>query len=524
MTGTILFAIGALRAARNLHRGLLHNILRLPMSFFDTTPLGRVMNRFSKDTDIIDAILPHMMRNWLWMFTSVVAIFIVISIATPFFAIFVVPTLILYYFIQKFFIATSRQLKRLESVTRSPIYSHFSESISGQSVIRAYKEQKRFIGESEDKVDRNQAISYLSICANRWLGVRLEILGAFVVLAASIFAVLSRDSIEAAIVGLSITYALQTSSLMNFFVRITTEVETNIVAVERVEEYSDVPQEAAWKTVDVDPKWPQHGVVEFVNFQLRYRDGLDLVLKGINFTALSKEKIGIVGRTGAGKSSLTLALFRIIEAADGKIVIDDIDVSKIGLHSLRSRLTIIPQDPVLFSATLRTNIDPFQKFSDDEIWTALEHSHLKSYVKGLADGLEHKIAEGGENLSVGQRQLVCLSRALLRKTKVLILDEATAAIDIETDELIQRTIRTQFTDCTILTIAHRLNTILDSDRIIVLDKGIIAEFDTPDNLMRNEKSIFYSMAREAGLIESENATTSYGSHEGDDDSNSTIII
>lgn len=514
--GSILFALGTLRAAGRLHNGLLYNILRLPMTFFDVTPLGRIMNRFSKDIDGIDMVLPQMMRNWVWLFLSIIAIFIVISIATPWFAVFALPILLIYYFIQKFFIATSRQLKRLESVTRSPIYSHFSESISGQSTIRAYNEQKRFSAESEEKVDYNQAISYLSICANRWLGVRIEIIGSFVVLAASLFAIAARDSIEAAIVGLSITYSLQISSLMNYFIRITTEVETNIVAVERVEEYSEKPQEAAWKTVDVDPKWPVKGVVEFQDLQLRYREGLDLVLKGISFTAKSSEKIGIVGRTGAGKSSLTLALFRIIEAASGKIIIDEIDIAKIGLHSLRSRLTIIPQDPVLFSSTLRMNIDPFSKFSDDEIWTALEQSHLKQYVKALPDGLSHIISEGGNNLSVGQRQLVCLSRALLRKTKVLILDEATAAIDIETDELIQKTIRTQFNDCTILTIAHRLNTILDSNRIIVLDKGIIAEFDTPEMLLQNEDSIFYGMAKDAGLIDI------YDSQ--DDDSNQTVII
>lgn len=216
---------------------------------------------------------------------------------------------------------------------------------------------------------------------------------------------------------------------------------------------------------------------------------------------MSQEKIGIVGRTGAGKSSLTLALFRIIEGAGGKIIIDDIDIASIGLHSLRNRLTIIPQDPVLFSGSLRMNIDPFQSYPDDSIWMALEQSHLKSFVKGLTDGLEFKITEGGENLSVGQRQLVCLARALLRKTKVLILDEATAAIDIETDELIQKTIRSQFNDCTILTIAHRLNTIMDSDRIIVLDQGIIAEFDSPANLLSNTNSIFYGMAKNSGLVD-----------------------
>lgn len=259
------------------------------------------------------------------------------------------------------------------------------------------------------------------------------------------------------------------------------------------------------------------------------------MLRGINFSVNSEEKIGIVGRTGAGKSSLTLALFRIIEASDGKIIIDDVDISKIGLHSLRSRLTIIPQDPVLFSGSLRMNIDPFNTYSDDAVWMALEDSHLKLFVKGLSDGLMYKIAEGGENLSVGQRQLVCLARALLRKTKVLILDEATAAIDLETDELIQvrkgnipsrinennsikfhsislyrfycrsqKTIRTKFTDCTILTIAHRLNTIMDSDRIIVLDQGKIAEFDSPANLLADKNTIFYGMAKNAGLVNNPN--------------------
>jgi ATP-binding cassette subfamily C (CFTR/MRP) protein 1 len=431
---------------------------------------------------------------------AVLGTIIVISISTPWFVVVIIPLMILYYFIQRFYIATSRQLKRIEAVTRSPIYSHFSETVSGQSTIRAYDEEKRFIVESESKVDNNQAVAYQNIVANRWLGIRLEIVGSFVVLFASLFAVLGRYTIEAAVVGLSISYALQTSSLLNFFVRVATEVESNIVSVERVEEYADKEQEAPWKTVDVDPNWPQKGIVEFNDFKVRYREGLDLVLKGISFQTKHQEKVGIVGRTGAGKSSLTLSLFRIIEAAGGKIIIDGIDISEIGLHSLRTRLTIIPQDPVLFSGSLRMNIDPFNSYSDDAIWMALEHSHLKTFVKGLSEGLDYKIIEGGENLSVGQRQLVCLARALLRKTNVLILDEATAAIDFETDELIQKTIRSQFNDCTILTIAHRLNTIMDSDRIIVLDQGMIVEFDSPQMLLSNKNSIFYGMARNAGLV------------------------
>lgn len=470
------------------------------MSFFDTTPSGRILNRFGKDVDVIDNILPMTMQFWIMMFFNVLAILVVISYSTPWFLTVIPPIGLLYYFIQKFYVATSRQLKRIESISLSPIYNHFSETITGTSSIRAYGEEIRFSSESESRVDNNQTMTYPSIIANRWLSVFLQIIGSFVVLSACLFAVLAREDISPALVGLSVSYSLQISQTLSFLVSMTAEVETNIVAIERVNEYSNRPQEAAWKTVEMNPAWPQKGIVTFENFQLRYREGLDLVLKGLNFSVNSQEKVGIVGRTGAGKSSLTLALFRIIEAADGKIVIDDIDVAEIGLHSLRSRLTIIPQDPVLFSGSLRMNIDPFNTFGDDEVWMSLEHAHLKAFVKGLTEGLEYKIAEGGENLSVGQRQLICLARALLRKTKVLILDEATAAIDIETDELIQKTIRSQFNDCTILTIAHRLNTIMDSDRVIVMDQGKIAEFDSPQNLLADKNSIFYSMAKNAGLV------------------------
>ncbi|XP_059614039.1 multidrug resistance-associated protein 1-like [Phlebotomus argentipes] len=497
---TIALAIGCLKAAKTLHHKLLSHTLRLPMSFFDTTPLGRIMNRFSKDVDIADNILPMSIRSWILMVFSVVFIFVVISITTPIFMSVIIPIGIFYYFIQTFYVATSRQLKRIESVTRSPIYSHFGESLTGQPTIRAYGKQDGFTKQNEDKVDFNQMCSYPSIIANRWLAIRLELVGSFVILFACLFAVLGREDIDASLVGLSVTYALQTTQVLNFMVRMTAEVETNIVAIERMEEYSHVEKEAEWEKGERDPLWPKEGRVDFENFQVRYREGLDLVLKGITFSVKSCEKIGIVGRTGAGKSSLTLALFRIIEAAGGKITIDDKNIGELGLHNLRSRLTIIPQDPVLFSGSLRMNIDPFNSYSDDEIWRVLELSHLKHFVKGLQAGLQHEISEGGENLSVGQRQLICLARALLRKTKVLVLDEATAAVDLETDDLIQKTIRAEFADCTILTIAHRLNTIMDSDKVIVLDKGEIAEFDTPTNLLQNPNSIFHSMAKNAGIV------------------------
>ncbi|XP_025986916.1 multidrug resistance-associated protein 1 isoform X3 [Solenopsis invicta] len=501
MLSQITLIIGSLRSSRVLHYDLLFNILRSPVGFFDTTPSGRILNRFAKDVDVIDNVLPHILRAALMCLASVIATLVVISYSTPIFIAVILPIGAIYYFIQRFYVATSRQLKRLESVSRSPIYSHFSESVTGAQIIRAYGVQEQFIHESENRVDFNQVCYFPSIIANRWLAVRLEMVGNLIIFFAALFAVLGRDTMSSGLVGLSVSYALQITQTLNWLVRMTSDVETNIVAVERIKEYGETTQEASWKNAENMPakEWPKHGRVDFKDFKVRYREGLDLVLNGLTFSVLGGEKIGIVGRTGAGKSSLTLALFRIIEAAHGKILIDDVDISKLGLHDLRSRLTIIPQDPVLFSGTLRMNLDPFNCYSDEEVWRALEHAHLKLFVKNLPSALLHEVTEGGENLSVGQRQLICLARALLRKTKVLILDEATAAVDLETDDLIQTTIRQEFKDCTVLTIAHRLNTILDSDRVIVLDNGLIVEYDSPEVLLRNSSSSFYSMAKDAGL-------------------------
>ncbi|XP_075224809.1 multidrug-Resistance like Protein 1 isoform X1 [Lycorma delicatula] len=502
LLGTLAIFVGTLNAASSLHYQITNNIMRVPMSFFDVTPSGRILNRFSKDVDTLDSVLPMVIRGWLSCFLTVLSTLVVISFTTPVFIIVIIPVGILYYFIQRFYVASSRQLKRLESVSRSPIYSHFGESVTGAHVIRAYGVQKRFISESEQKVDLNQICYYPSLIANRWLAIRLEAVGNMIIFFAALFAVLGRSSMNSGLVGLSISYALQVTQTLNWLVRMTSDVETNIVAVERIKEYGETHQEAAWEITPnlVNEKWPEKGEVEFKDYQLRYREGLGLVLKGITFSVTGGEKIGIVGRTGAGKSSLTLGLFRILEAAGGAICIDNVDISKLGLHMLRSRLTIIPQDPVLFSGTLRLNLDPFNKHSDDAIWRALELSHLKTFVSGLTAGLQHEVCEGGDNLSVGQRQLICLARALLRKTKVLVLDEATAAVDLETDDLIQQTIRTEFRLCTVLTIAHRLNTIMDSDRVLVLDKGQIVEFASPNELLQQRNSVFYSMAKDAGLV------------------------
>uniref|UniRef100_H2Z8F8 Multidrug resistance-associated protein 1 n=1 Tax=Ciona savignyi TaxID=51511 RepID=H2Z8F8_CIOSA len=497
MASSFTLTYGSVAAAAMLHYNMLDRIFHAPMSYFDTTPLGRVINRFSKDVYLVDEVIPRTLNAFISTFIKAVATFGVIIYSTPIFSAIVVPLLLLYYFVQRFYVSTSRQLKRLESISRSPIYSHFSETITGASTIRAYGLQNSFIKQSENLVDVNQMAYFPNIVSNRWLALRLELVGNFIVLFAAIFAVAGKGTIDSGIVGLSVSYAMQITQTLNWMVRQSSELETNIVAVERVEEYSNVVQEVLfWERPNKD--WPSVGEIKFEDYSTRYRSELDLVVKNINADIKGGEKIGIVGRTGAGKSSLTLALFRIIESVEGCITIDGLNISKIGLQDLRSKLSIIPQDPVLFSGTLRMNLDPFDSYTDEELWNALKHSHLKDFVLGLTLKLEHEVSEGGENLSVGQRQLVCLARALLRKSKILVLDEATAAVDLETDDLIQATIRVQFEDCTTFTIAHRLNTIMDSTRVLVLDAGKVAEFDSPINLLK-AKGIFYSMAKDAGL-------------------------
>ncbi|KFP65523.1 Multidrug resistance-associated protein 1, partial [Cariama cristata] len=468
---SMIVSIGGIFASRHLHLNLLHNVLRSPMSFFERTPSGNLVNRFSKEIDTIDSTIPPIIKMFMGSTFNVIGACIIILLATPIAAVIIPPLGLVYLFVQRFYVATSRQLKRLESVSRSPVYSHFNETLLGVSVIRAFEEQKRFIKQNNMKVDENQKAYYPSIVANRWLAVRLEYVGNCIVLFAALFAVMARNKLSAGLVGLSVSYSLQITAYLNWLVRMSSELETNIVAVERVKEYAEMEKEML---------------------------GNALTLPQSKLFLCSSQQIGIVGRTGAGKSSLTLGLFRINEAAEGEIIIDGINIAKIGLHDLRFKITIIPQDPVLFSGSLRMNLDPFDQHSDEDIWRSLELAHLKNFVSSLPDKLNHECAEGGENLSVGQRQLVCLARALLRKSKILVLDEATAAVDLETDKLIQSTIKSQFEECTVLTIAHRLNTIMDYTRVLVLDRGEVVECGTPDHLLQ-EKGIFYSMAKDSGL-------------------------
>uniref|UniRef100_A0AC35TYJ0 Multidrug resistance-associated protein lethal(2)03659 n=1 Tax=Rhabditophanes sp. KR3021 TaxID=114890 RepID=A0AC35TYJ0_9BILA len=507
---SIIMTLGMVIASEILHEGMLKRILRSPMSFFDTTPMGRVLNRFGKDIDALDSRLPGAIMTVTSTLVQGIATFVVPVYATPMILCAVIPIMFIYLLIRRFYVNTSRQLKRLESTSRSPIYSHFQESVQGATSIRAYGCVDTFLQESHKRVDYNLVTYYPSIVANRWLAVRLELVGNIIVLSSALFAVLSRQnsSLTAGLVGLSVSYALNVTQTLNWAVRMTSELETNIVAVERIKEYSDNEMEASTETdpkiTNLPPNWPTHGLIKIKDLTLRYRDELPLTLHGISLETKPKEKIGIVGRTGAGKSSLSVVLFRLVEPASGVIEIDGIDITKIGLNDLRSRITIVPQDPALFSGTLRFNLDPFEVHTDDDIWKSLQLTYLDAYVTSLPNKLEYQIQESGSNLSVGQRQLLCLARALLRKSAILVLDEASASVDVETDQLIQKTIKEQFENCTVLTIAHRINTVSKMDRILVMDKGLISEFDTPDKLLENPNGMYRSLAIEAGVVSPNN--------------------
>ncbi|KAG0038711.1 Canalicular multispecific organic anion transporter 1, partial [Gryganskiella cystojenkinii] len=524
-----------IQAAKTLHNRLITRVLRLPMSFFDTTPMGRITNRFSGDVESVDSSLPNEFHDLLAFGTKILFIVLVVSYSTPIFLLMIPPLALAYYYIQDYFIKSSGSVQRLYWVSKSPLYQHFSETLSGVATIRVTRGlRERFIQQNELKADTivNRINSYNLL--DRWLQIRIEFLGAIAVFSTAALAVLTADKLDPSMVGLALSYALTLIAFLNYMVRTVGEVSNLLVSVERIEEYSHKPVEAPVITgVRPPANWPQHGKVVFKDYSARYRQGLDLVIKDASFSVEPSESIGIVGRTGAGKSSLTLALFRIIEAADsywairsdpsseqsqlqevdenpnpllmprhngGSIEIDGIDISMIGLQDLRRHLAIIPQDPTLFAGTVRGNLDPFNELQDADLWQALERAHLKDYIASLQGGLAYEVAQNGENFSVGQRSLICLARALLRKTKVLILDEATAAVDVETDDLIQKTIRTEFKDRTVLTIAHRIKTVMDSDKILVLEKGRVQEFEAPQRLLQRRGSLFHSLAQQAGEI------------------------
>ncbi|NXO61500.1 MRP7 protein, partial [Phainopepla nitens] len=491
-----LFAYGALRAATVIHDRLLQRVLKATVTFFDTTPTGRILNRFSSDMHCVDDSLPFILNIFLANICGLLGLLVIVTYGLPWIALVVLPLAVVYFFIQRYYRFTSRELKRLCSVTLSPIYTHFSETLSGLSTIRAMRATKRFELENQLRLEQNQRCLFASNTVMAWLDIRLQMIGVAVVTAIAGIAIIQHQKQlgNPGHVGLALSYALYVTYLLSGLIATFTQTEIMMVSVERTEEYTtDIPIEPQDKLVQVKAQvsadWPSEGLVEFQQVVFAYRAGLPNALDGVSFSVYPGEKLGIVGRTGSGKSTLFLALFRMMEMKSGRILLDGVDSQLVGLEELRSRLAIIPQDPFLFSGSIRENLDPHGKRTDAELQEVLEQCHLWDAVSQMG-GLDSELGERGKSLSVGQRQLVCLARALLTQAKVLCIDEATASVDQKTDQLLQQTIRQRFADKTVLTIAHRLNTILDSDRVLVMQAGRVAELDSPARLSQKDGSLF----------------------------------
>jgi len=529
---------GSLTASWTIHQKLMQSVTRAKFKFFDVTPLGQLMNRFSKDLEAVDQEVAPIAIGVMSCALAILVTIALITAITPGFLGAGVVISGMYFMVGKFYLRSSRDLKRIESVQRSPLFQQFGETLSGITTIRAYGEEQRFIRDNMHKINTHNRPFIFLWAANRWLAFRIDVVGDLVAFFAGAFVIFSIGSIDSGSAGLSLSYAISFTENVLWLVRLYAMNEQNMNSVERIKEYLDVEQEAPAVIEETRPaaNWPSMGSVEFIGYTTRYRPDLEPVLREVTFKIQPLEKVGIVGRTGAGKSSLALALFRGLEAEAGKILIDDVDIGLIGLQDLRESITIVPQDPTLFTGTIRSNLDPFNLFTDEDIFTALRRVQLigaptsttepstpivtsrpgtpvglnassptetSSIItnKNIFLNLSSNVTESGNNLSQGQRQLLCLARALLKNPKVLMMDEATASIDYNTDSKIQETIREL--KSTIITIAHRLQTIVDYDKVLVLDKGAVVEYGHPHELLKKEgeEAIFRGMCETSGELE-----------------------
>jgi ABC-type multidrug transport system fused ATPase/permease subunit len=506
---------GSIKASRRLHSQLLDRILRARIRFFDTTPLGRIVNRFSSDMETIDQEVSPQFSYMLHSAVMALMDVILVSVVTPGFLIPGALIAVVFWKIGIYYLETSRDLKRLVSVSRSPIYTHFHEAVTGGGVatIRAFGAQDRFIKDNNDMVDNNIRPYIWMWATNRWLHCRVDIAGAFVGFCAGFVLVLSRNWVDAGLAGLSLSYALSFTSNILWVVRSYAMNEMNLNAVERISEYLDLEEESPALIPETMPRasWPEDGSIKVDNLVVKYAPESPAVLRNVSFEVKPREKVAIVGRTGSGKSTFCLSLWRFMEATSGCITIDGVDISTLGLETLRSRLTIIPQDPVLFSGTLRSNLDPFNQYDDASLWAAVKRSHLVGSLGNEESSndtngasptsditLDSVVSESGKNFSAGQRQLIALARALVKRSSLIVLDEATSSVDFETDRKIQRTIRSEFNDSALLCVAHRLRTICDYDRVLVLDDGEVMEYDSPYQLMMKDGGIFQQMCQRSG--------------------------
>nr|CAG4708823.1 unnamed protein product [Naegleria fowleri] len=510
-----IYAFAALKSSNRIHDKMLHGVLRAPILFFDQNPVGRILNRFTQDLNVTDSEMLFTLANGINTFLNIIMTLVLIAIITPLFLLVVFPVAIAFYIIQAYYRTTSRDIRRLESISKSPVLSHFSSCLNGINTIKALLIHEQIFEENFMKIDFTSKHSHYRYLINRWLGVRIQFVAQVVIFFTAAFSILARHItpyVSPAFLALSITYSLQLTEHFTLMVRLFVDLESSLTSVERILHYCHGIEREAPELLEGDPistQWPTQGHVKIQNLSVKYRNDLDPVLKSISLDIRPGTKLGLVGRIhihnnlgcnelGSGKSSLLITLFRFLETFQGSIWIDGVDISQMGLKTLRKSLLIIPQQPVLFSGTLRYNLDIFNEFEDYEIWNALERVQLKEKVKQFSLQLNEIVSENGSNFSIGERQLLSLCRCILRKAKIIIFDESTAFVDHKSDALVQKIIREEFKDSTIITVAHRLDTIIDSDAIAVMRNGEIIEHGTPTELLENPQSHFSKLVSETG--------------------------
>eukprot|EP01126_Amoeba_proteus_P010747 TRINITY_DN14229_c0_g1_i7.p1 TRINITY_DN14229_c0_g1~~TRINITY_DN14229_c0_g1_i7.p1 ORF type:complete len:614 (+),score=115.29 TRINITY_DN14229_c0_g1_i7:116-1957(+) len=506
----IIFIFG-IRSSEKLHSACLKSMVAAPFSFFDTTPFGRIIARFSTDMTIIDTQLLFNLFQGLQTAASILSVLIWLCIGSPFILVLVPVFVVFYWKLQNYYRRASIGIQRAEALSRAPLYSNFSETILGVATIRAWNAQERFCQINLRRVDRHNSDWFALKYASSWFGLFLAHVGNTLATLCFISIVLIRIFMkdfktfyDPGLLAATISSAPQLVYNLKLFAQNWTLLETQMNAVERVDQYKKLEKEETMVPAELKlvkrqfSRWPQEGSILFEKVKMRYREDKPLILKGLTANIKGREKIGIVGRTGAGKSSLMQVLFRAVELESGSILIDGQNIAHLPLSVLRRSMSIIPQEPTMFMGTVRYNLDPFSSYNDSEIWHALQLSCLRDYISSLPKGLDHEVSENGSNFSVGQRQLLCMARTVLRKPKILLMDEATASIDLETDQLIQKMIQTSFSESTLLVIAHRLKTVLNLDKIMVLDEGKIIEFDEPRILLSNEDGALAQMVKASG--------------------------
>lgn len=499
LSRSIFVVVLGIQSSKSLFFELMNSLFRAPMSFFDSTPIGRILSRVSSDLSLVDLDVPFSFIFSVSATLNAYSNLAVLAFVTWPVLFVSIPMVYLTIRLQRYYLVSAKELMRINGTTKSLVANHLAESISGATTIRAFEEEDRFFSKSLELIDKNASPFFHNFAASEWLIQRLETMSAAIVSSSAlIMALLPPGTFSSGFVGMALSYGLSLNMSLVFSIQNQCTLANHIISVERLNQYMHVSSEAPEIVRGNRPRsdWPAIGRVELRDLKIRYRPEAPLVLRGISCTFEGGNKIGIVGRTGSGKTTLIGALFRLVEPAGGRITIDALDIATIGLHDLRSRLGIIPQDPTLFHGSVRYNLDPLGQYTDQQIWEVLDKCQLQEAVQEKHKGLDSLVVEDGSNWSMGQRQLFCLGRALLRRSRILVLDEATASIDNATDAILQKTIRTEFADCTVITVAHRIPTVMDCNMVLAISDGKLEEYDEPMKLMEREGSLFGSLVKE----------------------------